>query len=495
MQSLRSTFGDRRTPRRKLVFSSSDDEIDNSPQSISSVHVLRQEHQDEHLSIRSAPTDILITRPTRSKLEHYGFNKLTRPASLRTNKRQTLVKENKIKKIRPNDNITPNNNKLSCHPMQTRSQSSSDCHSDQLIKLFDKTLSTVTPYQDENNEMNSNRNRQRRLRPLPLCLSDNEKNMPVLTVITTEENFNTNKRLHDDDDNENSDIHRSIKRSKIIDETNKENELFINRPSMVKRCRRGIELVRSLTEPNEEQIKASVELASNRDLIGDRSNTHLLPQCKSRKHPDLACISPETVMNVLKNKYSNDIENLHIIDCRYPYEYEGGHIQLAKNLYTRTQIHNEFFRKPIQLKDSSKRNIIIFHCEFSSERAPSLLRYFRSEDRSVHEKTYPELHYPEIYLLEGGYKAFYEYSKEFCIPEQYRTMIDIHYQEHYRKYRFETKQYDKFTGTNERTDGGGGRRTRISTFRSCLSFSSQPIQYRSTNIRYDLRYTGSPPQY
>ncbi len=40
------------------------------------------------------------------------------------------------------------------------------------------------------------RNRQhRRLKPLPLCLSDNEKNMPVLTVITTEENSNTNVGL------------------------------------------------------------------------------------------------------------------------------------------------------------------------------------------------------------------------------------------------------------------------------------------------------------
>ncbi len=39
------------------------------------------------------------------------------------------------------------------------------------------------------------------------------------------------------------------------------------------------------------------------------------------------------------------------------------------------------------------------------------LRYFRSEDRNIHERSYPELHYPEIYLLEGGYKIFYEYSK------------------------------------------------------------------------------------
>ncbi|CAF4651958.1 unnamed protein product, partial [Rotaria sp. Silwood2] len=183
---------------------------------------------------------------------------------------------------------------------------------------------------------------------------------------------------------------------------------------------------------------------------------------------------------------------IYLLDGGYKalYEYEGGHIQSAKNLYTRKNIYNEFFRKPIELKDPTKRNIFIFHCEFSSERAPSL--YFRSEDRNIHEKNYPELHYPEIYLLDGGYKALYEYSTEFCIPNQYRTMIDIDYQDEYRQYRYETKQCERFTGTNEKISGG--RRTRVSTFRSCLSFSSQPIQYRSMNIRYDLRYTGSPPQ-
>jgi hypothetical protein len=59
------------------------------------------------LSIRSETTDIAKTRPTRSKLEHYGFNQLPRPASLRSNKRQTLLKENRKKKIRSNE-ITPN---------------------------------------------------------------------------------------------------------------------------------------------------------------------------------------------------------------------------------------------------------------------------------------------------------------------------------------------------------------------------------------------------
>ena len=71
-------------------------------------------------------------------------------------------------------------------------------------------------------------------------------------------------------------------------------------------------------------------------------------------------------------------------------------------------------------------------------------------------------------------------------------MIDVDYHEEYRQYRFETKQCDRFTGANE--TAGGGRRTRGLTFRSCLSYSSQTNQNRSSNLRYDLRYTGSPSQ-
>ncbi len=39
----------------------------------------------------------------------------------------------------------------------------------------------------------------------------------------------------------------------------------------------------------------------------------------------------------------------------------------------------------------------------------------RSEDRNIHATNYPALHYPELYLLEGGYKALFEYSTvRFC---------------------------------------------------------------------------------
>jgi len=70
------------------------------------------------LSTKSELTTSIVTR---SKLEHYGFNTLVRPASSRLSKRQPLAiqqNQNNNKKIRSNE---------SRHSMQTRSQSSSVC--------------------------------------------------------------------------------------------------------------------------------------------------------------------------------------------------------------------------------------------------------------------------------------------------------------------------------------------------------------------------------
>lgn len=66
---------------------------------------------------------------------------------------------------------------------------------------------------------------------------------------------------------------------------------------------------------------------------------------------------------------------------RYPYEYEGGHIRGAVNIYTKEHMMDELNEKKLlneTSKDCScssntnKRGILIFHCEFSSERGPSL---------------------------------------------------------------------------------------------------------------------------
>ncbi len=35
-------------------------------------------------------------------------------------------------------------------------------------------------------------------------------------------------------------------------------------------------------------------------------------------------------------------------------------------------------------------------------------RFLRNQDRDANKDCYPSLYYPEVYLLDNGYKAFYE---------------------------------------------------------------------------------------
>lgn len=50
--------------------------------------------------------------------------------------------------------------------------------------------------------------------------------------------------------------------------------------------------------------------------------------------------------------------------------------------------------------------IIVIHCEFSQKRGPKLIRYLRKRDREINEMNYPNLIYPNVYLLKGGYSQF-----------------------------------------------------------------------------------------
>ena len=44
----------------------------------------------------------------------------------------------------------------------------------------------------------------------------------------------------------------------------------------------------------------------------------------------------------------------------------------------------------------------------------------RKHDRD--QNCYPNLHYPELYILDGGYKAFFEGHEDLCHPRTYFTM-------------------------------------------------------------------------
>lgn len=148
-----------------------------------------------------------------------------------------------------------------------------------------------------------------------------------------------------------------------------------------------------------------IEHISDRRLIGDKSRDVSLPTLHSNKHTDLNCISAHT----LKSLINGDNRRYVIIDSRYPYEFEAGHIRGAMNLYTKEAVVEwALANRCEEESETTLPLIVIFHCEFSSERGPSLLRFLRAQDRAMNSDRYPRLFYPELYLLDGGYKNFFE---------------------------------------------------------------------------------------
>ncbi|KAH3699278.1 hypothetical protein DPMN_074234 [Dreissena polymorpha] len=111
--------------------------------------------------------------------------------------------------------------------------------------------------------------------------------------------------------------------------------------------------------------------------------------------------------DVVCGRYNDVLSDVTVVDCRYPYEFEGGHIKSAVNLFTKDDV-NKLLQQSV---NGDKRHVLIFHCEFSSERGPNMYRFLRSQDRELHKDQYPALLFPEVYLLHGGYKAFYNKFK------------------------------------------------------------------------------------
>lgn len=134
------------------------------------------------------------------------------------------------------------------------------------------------------------------------------------------------------------------------------------------------QLIRCHSE-NETSIMKAVQLScSDPSLIGDFSKSYALPLIQG-KHQDLKTISVDVLAQVMKGHYNDLIEDYTIVDCRYPYEYNGGHIKGAKNIYSREAILNEFIKNKTNAPINqifNKRHILVFHCEFSSERGPTL---------------------------------------------------------------------------------------------------------------------------
>ncbi|BFU18349.1 rodhanase family domain containing protein [Entamoeba histolytica HM-1:IMSS-B] len=99
---------------------------------------------------------------------------------------------------------------------------------------------------------------------------------------------------------------------------------------------------------------------------------------------------------------------LYLFDCRYDYEYEGGHIYSAVPCPSKNELETLFFiKKQVNV-------IIVFHCEYSQNRGPNQWLLFRQLDREKNKDQYPLIWYPDVFVLNGGYRYFYHLFPECC---------------------------------------------------------------------------------
>lgn len=131
---------------------------------------------------------------------------------------------------------------------------------------------------------------------------------------------------------------------------------------------------------------------------------------------NLPRIDKSTLLQVLGGNFNDRFDNIMIIDCRFEYEYEGGHINGAVNFNDKDQLASLLFNSP------QSRTALVLHCEYSAHRAPIMAKYIRQRDRAINVDTYPHLTYPDLYILDGGYSSFFAEHRSFCYPQNYVEM-------------------------------------------------------------------------
>ncbi|KAI5858255.1 hypothetical protein GGS23DRAFT_331397 [Durotheca rogersii] len=141
---------------------------------------------------------------------------------------------------------------------------------------------------------------------------------------------------------------------------------------------------------------------------------HFYPDGESDNIPR---ISRATFLDVLDGKFNEYYTQKMVIDCRFEYEYDGGHIDAAINYNDKELLARHLFENPMD-----GRTLLVFHCEYSACRAPMMARHIRASDRMINAEFYPRLTYPEVYILDGGYSEFFIEHRDRCYPQAYVAM-------------------------------------------------------------------------
>ena len=89
-----------------------------------------------------------------------------------------------------------------------------------------------------------------------------------------------------------------------------------------------------------------------------------LPHFMSEEE-SLPRITKETMVDVLDGKFQECYNEAIVVDCRFEYEYNGGHIEGAVNVNSKEELAKKLFDAPF-----SEKTLLVFHCEYSAHRAP-----------------------------------------------------------------------------------------------------------------------------
>jgi hypothetical protein len=131
-------------------------------------------------------------------------------------------------------------------------------------------------------------------------------------------------------------------------------------------------------------------------------------------------ISTSTFAKILRFEYQMYFKTIIVFDGRFPSEFCGGRLIGATNLIRQNQLFS-FYEKYL-----SQEVCIGIHCELSINRGPKWGSIFRQIDRerNLKEKQPNKFCYPNVFILDGGYAAFYRDYPDLTTGG-YRSLSDV----------------------------------------------------------------------
>jgi len=118
-----------------------------------------------------------------------------------------------------------------------------------------------------------------------------------------------------------------------------------------------------------------------------------------------------------------------------------------------------------------------------------MAKHVRQADRAANEARYPNLTFPELYILDGGYSAFFTEHMHRCYPQNY---VEMKAEEHANTCEREMGRLRQRSKLSRAQTYSMGQRTRVgfgspTTVHRTISASDDMMGGRSTLDEFDTR--------